>query len=297
MIVLEKWALPLTVIVAWGRVKMIARILMASVACLFLAASLQAEPAVFFRGKDLTYRHYVYGEVTSCATTAGTVNLGFAHGIQEGQMVGVLRRIGGNLLPVGLMKLTEVRPGESFGQYEGVFSLKRDDIVVMAARDLNLWKGGTRSDQLAIKTILSQRNNGYDTADVSPQLLNEVGRDDNLIDRPFPPLHVNVDVYSSRKPIVQTTEVRGAFRLATGDLDGAVNTLSKADRELSPDSATLSLESGLARCVALSTESKLPIDDNSLRMLAAGLPGVIDLDEVTADVNRANARIRKLIRR
>lgn len=276
---------------------MIARFLMVSAACLTLVASLQAEPAVFFRGKDLTYRHFVYGEVTSCATTAGTVNLGYAHGIQEGQVVGVLRRSGGNLLPVGLMTLTGVRPGESFGNYEGVFTLRRDDVVIVAARDLHLWKGGTRSDQLAIKTILSRGEKGYDTAEVSPELLREVGHDDSLIHRKSPPIHVNVDVYASRRPIVRTSEVRGAFRLATGDQDGPVNTLSHGDRDLSPDGPTLSLETGLARFVASSMAGKLAADDNSLRLLAADLPGVIDLETVTAEVNRANARIKKVLRR
>ena len=286
-----------SVVQVWEPVKMIARILMASVACLWLVGTLQAEPAVFFRGKELTYRHFVYGEVTSCATTAGTVNLGYAHGIQDGQVVGILRRSGGNLLPVGVMKLTDIKAGQSFGTYEGAFTLKPDDIVIVSARTLNLWKGGTRSDQLAIKTILTRDDRGYDTADVSPELLDEVGRDDNLVNRKFPPLHVNVDVYSSRLPFVRPIVVRGAFRLATGDQDGPLNTLSKEDRDLSPDNATLSLQSGLARFVASSREGKLTADDNSIRTLAAELPGVVDLETVTAEVNQANFKIGKLLRR
>lgn len=276
---------------------MIARFLMASVACLSLVAALQAEPAVFFRDKKLTYRHFVYGEVTSCATTAGTVNLGYAHGIQEEQVVGVLRRSGGKLQPVGVMKLTDIKAGQSFGIYEGAFTLKPDDIVVMAARSLNLWKGGTRSNQLAIQTILMRDPQGYDTADVSPELLDEVGRDDSLIAGKPPLLHVNADVYSVQQPFVRPVVIRGAFRLATGDLDGPLNTLSKEDRDLSPNYATLSLQSELARFVASSREGKLAADDNSLRTLAAELPGVVDLETVTAEVSRANLRVGKLLKR
>lgn len=276
---------------------MIARILVASVVCLSLVGAIQAEPAVFFRNKKLTYRHFVYGEVSSCATTAGTVNLGYAHGIQDGQLVGVLRRSGGNLLPVGVMKLTDVRAGQSFGTYEGSFTLKPDDIVVVAARNLNLWKGGARTDQLATKAILMRGDQGYDTADVSPELLDEVGRDDGLIAGKSPPLHVNVDVYSARRPFVRPFVMRGAFRLATGDLDGPLNTLSKEDRDLCPNEATLSLQSALARFVASSRDGKLATDENSLRTLAAELPGVVDLETVTAEVNRANLQIGKLLKR
>lgn len=276
---------------------MIARFLVASVICLSLVGTLQAEPAVFFRDKKLTYRHFVYGEVTSCATTAGTVNLGYAHGIQEGQVVGILRRSGGSLLPVGVMRLTDIKAGQSFGTYEGAFTLKPDDIVIVAAKNLNLWKGGTRSDQLAVKTILMRSDLGYDTGDVPPELLDEVGRDDSLIAGKSPPLHVNVDVYSAQRPFVRPFVMRGAFRLATGDQDGPLNTLSKEDRDLCPNDATLSLQSGLALFVASSREGKLGANDDSLRKLAAELPGVVDLETVTAEVNQANLQIGKLLKR
>ncbi len=279
-----------------GHREMIARIVMLSVICLMTVASVQAEPAVFFRGKQLTHRHLVYGAVTSCAIRAGTINLGYAHGLQQDQMVGVLRRSGGNLFPVGLMKLTEVRSGESFGTYEGAFSLEQDDIVIVSAKQLNLWRGGTRSRQLVIKSILFRGERGYDTGDVSPGLLNEVGRDDDLISHKSPPLHVNADVYSTQRPFVHQVEVRGAFRLATGDQDGFVNSLSKEDRELASNSAVRSLETGLAKFVASSADGKLTVEDETLRDMVRQLPGDVDLDDVTAEIQRANARVYAQIR-
>lgn|GEM_PF-6260543 len=275
---------------------MLSRILMFCGVCLIAIAPVQAEPTVFFRGKQLTFRHYVYGEVTASASRAGTINLGYAHGFQLDQEVGVLRRSGGNLIPIGSLRLTRVRPGEAFGEYEGEFSLKREDIVIAAARELNLWQGRSRSDRLVIESLISQNGRGYDTGDVSPALLKEVGRDDDLIAKKPLPLHVNADIYSTRRPKVSVSVIRGAFRTASGAEDGAVSSLSAIDRELSPDTPTLSLETALARFVTASASGKLAVDDESLQLLAKDLPGVIDLEDVLADLNRANVRVHGLIR-
>lgn len=275
---------------------MLSRILMFCGVCVFATAPAQAEPTVFFRGKHLTFRHYVYGEVTASARRAGTINLGYAHGIQLDQEVGVLRRSGGNLVPIGSLRLTRVRPGEAFGEYEGGFSLKREDLVIVAARELNLWQGRSRSHQLVIDTLLSKSHRGYDTGDISPALLNELGRDDALIANKQPPLHVNADLYSTRRPKFTVSVIRGAFRPATGKDDGAANTLSAKDRELSPDAPTLNLETALARFVSTSAAGKLSVDDESLQLLSQDQPGVIDLEDVLADLNRANVRVHGLIR-
>ena len=278
-----------------GLNRMVSRILIFCAACLLAGTPVGAEPTVFFRGKQLTYRHYVYGEVTAATGRAGTINLGYAHGLQQEQEVGVLRPLGTQLLPIGVLRLTSVRPGDAFGEFEGEFPIHRGDIMIVSARDLNLWRGMSRSDQLVIDSMLNRNRTGYDTGDVSPTLLNELGRDDGLISKKRPPLHGNLDLHFSPRPKFTPAELRGAFRLASGDDDGAANGLSAKDRELSIDKPTLALETSLAGYVATSGLAQFDADNQSVRSLADDLSGVFNLDESRANLNRANARVHALL--
>ena len=275
---------------------MFPRILFAGLVCLVMHLPVQAEPAVYFRGKRLSYRHYVYGEVSSSASRAGTINLGYAHGLQPEQEVGVLRRSEGKLVPIGVLRLVKVRPGESFGEFEGEFSLKREDLVIVSARELDLWEGRSRSDQLVTRSLLSRNGKGYDTGDISPTLLDEVGRDDGFIVHKPPVLHVNGDLSATQRPVVSATVVRGAFRPASGEEDGAVNQLSLEDRERSPDKPTLDLESALSQFVSSNAAGMLDITPHGLSQLVVDRSDRANQDDMKLDLQKANARIRTLIR-
>ncbi len=275
---------------------MLLRILLAGVICLFSQHSVVAEPTVFFRGKQITYRHFVYGEVSSAATRSGTINLGYAHGLRPGQDVGVLRRSDGRLIPIGVLRLIEVRPGDAYGKFDGIFTLKRDDLIIVSARELDLWQGRSRSDQLVMQSLLSRNGKGYDTGDVTPALLNEVGRDDDLIVYRPPVLHVNAEAHSMLSPAVRNTVIRGAFRPASLNEDSTVSPLSYEDQQLSPDSPTLDLETAFSRFVLSNASEKTDINVQQLRMLASELPGLVDPDDVNADIDRANIQIRNLLR-
>jgi hypothetical protein len=275
---------------------MLPRILLAGVVCLVVHLPVQAEPVVYFRGKQLSYRHYVYGEVSSSARRAGTINLGYAHGLEPEQELGVLRRNEGKLVPIGVLRLVKVQPGESFGVYEGEFSLKREDLVIVSARELNVWEGRTRSDHLVNRSLLSRNGKGYDTGDVSPTLLNEVGRDDGYIVHKPQMMHVNTDLYATQRPVVLAPVVRGAFRPASGDEDGAEHQLSVEDREQSPDRSTLALETALAQFVSSNKAGMLDITPQGLRSLGQERSELANQDDVKIDLQKANARIRTLIR-
>ena len=275
---------------------MLLRLLLAGVICLLVQHSVSAEPTVFFRGKQLTYRHFVYGEVSSAASRSGTINLGYAHGLKPGQDVGVLRRSEGRLIPIGVLRLVDVRPGDAYGKFESEFTLKRDDLIIVSARELDLWRGRSRADQLVMLSLLSRNGKGYDTGDVTPALLNEVGRDDDLIIYRPPVLHVNAEAYSMLSPAVRNTVIRGAFRPATDNEDGTLSPLSYEDQQLSPDLPTLDLETAYARFVLSNASGKTDIDTKQLRKLASELPGLVDPEEVRADLDRANTQIRNLLR-
>ncbi len=276
---------------------MLSRILLAGVVCLVVQLPVQADPTVYFSGKHLSYRHFVYGDVSSAASRAGTINMGYAHGLQAGQDVGVLRRSEGKLIPIGVLHLVDVRSGDSFGQYDGEFSLQRDDLVIVSARELNLWEGRSRSDQLVTRSLLSRNGKGYDSGDVSPTLLNEVGRDDDYIVHKPPALHVNTDLYAKQRPAFHAAVVRGAFRPASKDEDGVENQLSLEDRERSPDKPTLDLETALARFVTNNAAGALDISPISLRQLAKDRIDLVgNQDDLKTDLDQANARIRMLIR-
>ncbi len=177
------------------------RLLLLAVCCFgLLAAPAAADPTVYFRGKKLTLRHYVYGEVTSATRMIGSVNLGYAHGLEDDQEIGVIRSIEGQYVPIGVLRMNSVQAGESRGIYEGELPLRNTDLVIIAARKLNLWTGRTRIDQTVIRTMISDRTRGYDTGSVSPRLVRELGKDDDLIHRLPLALHVNLDEFDSRRP-------------------------------------------------------------------------------------------------
>ncbi len=270
------------------------RFVLACVFCALCIAPAAAEPKLHFRGKQLTARHFVYGVVNASARKAGTINLGYAHGIQLGQEVGVLRRHNGQLIPIGALRLSEVRPSDSFGEYEGDFQIQRDDIVIVSARELDLWNGQSRSRQLVIKSLLSRDNQGYDTGEVSPALLREVGQDNDFISDQTPPLHVNSEAYAMRNTRVRDTVVRGAFRLALS-VEGAGKLLSAEDKRMSLDKPTLDMESALAQFVVTNKGGNIDVDDEGLRLLAEQLPALTDPDDIRADIELANTRIRTLI--
>lgn len=274
---------------------MLLRLLLAVVICLVSQRSVSAEPTVFFRGKQITYRHFVYGEVSSSAGRSGTINLGYAHGMKPGQDVGVLRRSEGRLVPIGVLRLVEVRPGDAYGKFDSSFSLKREDLIIVSARELDLWRGRSRSDQLVIQSLLSRNGKGYDTGDVTPALLNEVGRDDDLIIYRPPVLHVNAEAYSMLNPAVRNTVIRGAFRPASRSEDGTLSPLSYEDQQLSPDAPTLDLETAFSRFVLSNGAGETDLNIKQLRMLASELPGLVDPEEVRVDLDRSNAQIRNLL--
>ena len=273
---------------------MLSRVLLAGVVCLLVVLPVQAEPTIHFRGKQLTSRHFVYGEVTASAQRSGTINLGYAHGVQEGQQVGVLRRRSGQMIPIGVLRLVAVRPGDAFGMYEGEFRLQRDDMIIVSARDLNVWQGRSRSNQLVVDSLLSKDQRGYDSGAISPALLDEVGRDDDLIARRPPPLHVNADAYSMLRPQVRDRIARGAFQLASSD-EGSEHPLSDEDRRLSTDKPTLDLETAFARFVISNSSGRVNVDYESLRLLAKDLPRFVDPEDVRVDLDLANSRVRAII--
>jgi hypothetical protein len=275
---------------------MLSRLLLASVICLLVHRPVHAEPTVFFRGKHLTYRHYVYGQVTSSSRRAGTINLGYAHGLQPGQDVGVVRRSSGQLIPLGVLRLVEVRPEDSYGELQGDFRLQADDLVIMSARNLDLWQGRTRSNQLVIQSILSRNGRSYDSGAVSSAILNEVGRDDDLIQHRIPSLHVNRYVYDMQRPVQRSVVLRGAFRPASSEEDGVANLLSEEDREKSLDKSTLDLETALSRFVSANAAGKVDAPSTALRLLAEERTDLMGLDEVRLDLEAANAQIRSLLR-
>lgn len=270
------------------------RLLMLALCCVgLLASSVQAEPTVYFRGKKLTFRHYIYGEVTSATRTIGTVNLGYAHGLDDDQEIGVVRRFEGQLVPIGILRLNSVEAGGSRGTYEGELPLKRSDLVIVAARRLNLWAGRSRMDQMVIRTMISDRTRGYDTGSVSPRLARELGKDDDLIHRLPLNLHVNLNEFDTRRPVIETPIIRGAF--APSASTETANAASEEDRILADDRPTLDLEQALVRFVRSNSAGEVNLTEVEAAQLAALIPGKVDVDQLRSRLKLANTRIRNLL--
>jgi hypothetical protein len=270
------------------------RLLVLALCCIgLLASAAPADHVVFFRGKKLTQRHYVYGEVTSATRTIGTVNLGYAHGLNDDQEIGVVRRFEGQLIPIGILRMTSVKAGESNGLYEGELPIRKSDMVIAAARTLNLWSGRSRMDQMVVRTMISDRTRGYDTGAVSPRLVREVGKDDDEIHRLPLSLHINQTVFDTQRPVVTTPIIRGAFAPAAST--ESANAASEEDRILADDKPTLDLEQALVRFVRSNAARQVNLSTAGARELAVTIPGEINLDEMQERLTLANERIRGLL--
>lgn len=270
------------------------RLLLLAVCCAgILGTDVHAEPLVFFRNKKLTLRHYVYGEVTSSTQTIGTINLGYGHGLSDDQELPVIRRYGGQLIPVGILRVTSLKAGEANGHFEGELPLQKSDIVLIAARKLDLWSGRSRTDQLVLRTLISDRTRGYDTGNVSPRLAQEVGRDDDQIGRLPLDVHVNQIEYDLRRPVVSNPIVRGAF--APSASAEVANAASEEDRILAEDKPTLDLEHALVRFVRANAAGAILLSETGAVDLARTLPGEVNIDQMQSRLKLINLQIRNLL--
>lgn len=271
------------------------RLLLLMVCCVgLLAGPTQAEPTVYFRGKKLTLRHFVYGEVTTATRMIGSVNLGYAHGLDTDQEIGVIRSVEGQYIPIGILRMNTVNAGDSRGVYEGELPLRNTDLVIIAARKLDLWTGRTRMDQTVARTLISDRTRGYDTGSVNPRLLRELGKDDDQIHRLPLSMHVNLDLFDSRRPVLESPIIRGAFVPSSTSTEKA-NTTSEEDRILASDAPTLNLEESLVRFVRANTLGQVSLSDLEMEQLAASLPEQTDPARLRSRLNVANLRIRNLL--
>lgn len=263
---------------------------------LWLSASAAGEEQIYFRGKALTQRHFVYGKFDSTSGNSGTINLGYAHGVQVGQELAVLRPAAGNLIPLGVLRLDEVRAGEAYGRFEADHRLASEDLVLVAARELNLWRGRSRIEQVALDTLyLRAAQRGYDTGALTPALMKELGRDDDLLEGRKTKRNINaVDQLPDRPFVTVDRIVRGAFRPANS-LEGVELFLSPKDRELAKDEPTLKLQLALAKFVFSNAAGQLEIDEDSLQRLADELPGNATPRDASQVINDHNKRIRHLI--
>lgn len=263
---------------------------------LCLSTVVTGQDHLHFRGKLLTFRHYVYGKFNSAAGRSGTVNLGYAHGVMIGQELAVLRPAEGKLLPMGVLRLTDVRAGDAYGRFESDYTLDTEDLVLVSARDLNLWRGRSRIDQVTLDTLyIRSSQRGYDTGSLSPELMKELGHDDDLMNRRVIARNINAINPLPDQPIVKIDRtVRGAFRPANS-IEGLDLFLSPRDKELARDQPTLNLETGLARFVLSNAAGRVEVSPEVLQSLARHLSEDAKTEDVQQILDDNNGRIRHLI--
>lgn len=272
---------------------MLRRLLLTLCVVATVPTTVQADPLVYFRNKQLTVRHFVYGEVLSATRTIGTVNLGYAHGLSEGQEISVIRRLDGELIPVGILRMDKVRAGASLGSFEGELPIQKSDIVLIAARRLDLWSGRTRMDQMAMRTLISDRTRGYDTGTVSLDLVKEVGHDDDQIGRLPLNIYVNPADFDRLKKASATPTLRGAFVPAV--TTESAHRASEEDRILAPDQPARDLDNALVRFVRSNLLNTVNVSEEGLNQLASQMSERIDPDDIRNRLQQSNLRIRKLL--
>jgi hypothetical protein len=126
-------------------------------------APARGEEPIFLRGHRVTPRHIVFGMIDAIHGNSAMLNLGSAHGIQPGLTLLVVRTVHGDITPVGGLLITSVAEDHSRGRVEG-----------------------PRLERL-LQNRLARRqlSNTYNTLDTSPQLIDEVARDDDFQARQY----------------------------------------------------------------------------------------------------------------
>lgn len=149
-------------------------------------APVRGEEPIFLRGHRVTPQHIVFGMIDAIHGNSATLNLGSAHGIKPGLTLLVVRTVYDEITPVGGLLITAAAEDHSRGRVEGPFRPQVNDFVLIHASRLDLWGGVPRLERL-LQNRLARRqlSNTYNTIDTSPQLIDEVARDDDFQARQY----------------------------------------------------------------------------------------------------------------
>lgn len=171
------------------------------------APDLQLETPVFLRGHRVTPDHVVFGTVDRVRGREATINLGYAHGMRAGTRLLFVHSFGETVVPIGGGIVRRNQPEESEVSMEGPFRPQKGDLVLVRARQLELWEPHPRADRL-VRERLSRRRmqHGYDTLDLPSRLIEEVGRDDEYQYEQFTGADLNqfITVAERRSGILQS---------------------------------------------------------------------------------------------
>lgn len=158
----------------------------------FVAAAVAGSPSglraesVFLRGYEVTPKHIVFGSIERLLGNQAIINLGFGHGMVTGETLVVVRRVDEELIPVCGLLVLQTEPDHSRARIEGPFRPAVKDLVLIHASRLQIWGGIPRFDRLARERIVRrQAGAGYNTLDASPELIDEVARDDAFQGRQY----------------------------------------------------------------------------------------------------------------
>lgn len=144
----------------------------------------RSQEPIFLRGHRVTPQHIVFGMIDGIRGNSALLNLGSAHGVRPGLTLLIVRKVDEEITPVGGLFITAAAEDHSRGRVEGPFRPQVNDFVLIHASRLDLWEGIPRLERL-LQNRLARRqlSNTYNTLDTSPQLIDEVARDDDFQSR------------------------------------------------------------------------------------------------------------------
>jgi hypothetical protein len=256
-------------------------ILFAAVACFVEPATAQ-EP-VFLRGHRVTRDSTVFGAIDRLAGATASINLGYAHGVEAGELFLAIRVVDGELIPVCGLTVTEAHASYSLARSEGPFRARQGDFVVTRADQLDLWEPTTRLERLARERLARRTMSaGYNTFDISADLVDEVGRDDDFQEAQ----HRTTDWEAFILAAAEKTEV---FERRAGAVEPEPLLAPTADAELAAKAADNdpTIES-LSTFAALGRNPELLVPRLDLQRLRRLRPldSGIEVDEATAPLLR-----------
>lgn len=249
----------------------------------FLTAPAAAEEPVFLRGYRVTSNSTVFGSIDRVSGTTTAINLGYAHGVDPGELFLAIRVVNDQLIPICGLTVTEAHASYSIARAEGPFRPGQGDFVMARADQLDLWGPTSRLERLAMQRLARRKlATGYNTFDVSAELVDEVGRDDEF------------QAAQHRSPdwrafIVAAAEKTEGFQRRAGAVEPAPLLTTSADA-----ATTVVIAEGDSTIDALSTFAALGrnpellvprLDLDRLRLLTP-IDSQVDVDETTAPLLR-----------
>ena len=141
-----------------------------------LDATAEAAKEVYFFGVRMNRRDFIAADVFSSSGLTAEIDMGYEHGVLEGQRMQIFRRSETTFVKVADAVVRRVDRKKSFVKSTSLKTISRKDFAVFPATQLDLWNRQKKLDYTAArKLVLTKIRGRYDSRET------ETDREDLLV--------------------------------------------------------------------------------------------------------------------